>query len=356
MDTFAELDMLPPAAEGFDTVTGKLATYRSIEGRPAVYARSVAEGCLAAVQAWAWERQEGRDHPHWLDWARTAGDWLVSQQAADGASPRAWLAGSAEVLDASTTASHVGVSFLVALARATGEDRYLQAAIRGAEFCWRNGGSEGSFAGGTLDNPNVIDKESAVLALEGFLDLYEYTGDSEWLVRAEVAGTVAESWTYLWNVPMPVDADDAALHFKRGVSTIGYQLIATGVSMTDGFLAVNAAAFARLFQHTGDRHYLDFARLVTHGTKSMLALPGSGWDLRGPGWQQEHWCFAVRRGFGLNRRWLPWVPVAHVKGILRLRELPSAIADAVLGMHPPDSDSCSNAGRLALLARSDYAS
>src|SRR3954447_12484195 len=120
---------------------------------------------------------------------------------------------------------------------------------------------------------------------------------------------------------MPADPDEARLHWKRGGTTVGQQLIATGVSMADLFLSVNAAAFARLAALTGDDHYLDVARLVTHGSKAMFGLPGRTYDLRGPGWQQEHWSLAGRRGFGLNRSWLPWVAVASAKGIFRLRDL-----------------------------------
>jgi hypothetical protein len=325
LDRFATIGLDPPEGEGFDLVTGALTTYREFHGRPAVYARSVAEGALAALRAW------DRDPwPAWRRWARAAGDWLVGAQTPDGGLPRAWEAGTGAVLDDSRSASYVVVPFLVALARATGDDAYLGAAARAGEHAWRFAQAAGGYSGATLDNPDVVDKEAAVLSLEAFLDLHDATGDGVWLERAVDAASVAETWIYIWDVPMPVDAGDGDLEWKHGASTVGSQLIATGVSMTDGFLAVNAAAFARLHVLTGDPHFLDVARLVTHGTKAMLALPGRAFDLRGPGWQQEHWCFAVRRGHGLNRRWLPWVAVAHVLGILRLRDLGPEIAELVL--------------------------
>jgi hypothetical protein len=330
LDSFARLNLDPPAGEGFDLASGRITTYRRAHGVPAVYARSIADGCAGTLKAWAHEASRGQDRPRWLAWACTGGDWLLSAQHPDGSFPRAWTAGTGAVLERSKTATQVPISFLVRLASATGKSAYLEAAVRAAEFCWRMGASSGCFAGATLDNPDVVDKEAAIFALEGFLELHLATGDDVWLGRAVTAASIAETWVYIWNVSMPVDADDDGLHWKRGVPTIGEQLIATGVSTCDGFLAMNAAAFANLYRLTGDEHFLDVARVVTHGTKAMLGLPGRTFDLCGPGWQQEHWCLAIPRGQGLTRHWLPWVAVATVEGILRLYDLDQATSSLVL--------------------------
>jgi hypothetical protein len=330
LDAFARLKLSPPRGEGFDLGSGRPTTYRRIRGTPAVYTRSVADGCAGTLKAWAYESSRGREHPNWLAWACSGADWLLSAQGPDGSFPRAWAAGTGAVLEVSKTASHVPVPFLVRIAGATGKSVYLDAALRAAEFCWRAGGSRGCFAGATLDNPDVVDKESAIFALEAFLDLHAATGDAVWLERAVVAGSLAETWIYIWDVVMPADAAEEDLHWKPGVPTVGEQLIATGVSTCDGFLAMNAAAFAALYRLTGDEHFLEVARLVTHGTKAMLALPGRAFDLHGPGWQQEHWCLAIPRGRGIARHWLPWVAVANVEGILRLEDLDGTTEALVL--------------------------
>ena len=331
LDSFARLPMNPPAGEGFDMDTGELTTYRRFRDKPAVYARSLAEGGLATLQAAGWEqRRHGAQRPRWLDWVAGIGDWLAGQQQPGGALPRAWEAGTGAVLDPSATATYVVVPFLLALHRLRPAAGYGDAALRAAEHSWSGGGARGVFAGATLDNPDVVDKEAAIFSAEAYLAAFDATGEWRWLDRAIEAARAAETWIYIWNVPMPVDADDRLLHWKRGVPTVGHQLISTGVSMTDGFLAANAAVFARLFMQTGDRHWLDLARMVVHGTTAMLALDGRVFDLRGPGWQQEHWSFSPRRGFGLNRRWLPWVPVAHLRGVHRIEDLGPAVAQLVL--------------------------
>src|SRR5690606_8181264 len=139
----------------------------------------------------------------------------------------------------------------------------------------------------------------------------------------------AETWIQLWTPPMPADVDDAELHWKRGRSAVGMQGITTGVTMTDGFLAVNAAAFVRLARLVGDPHWLEVAHLVFHGSKAMLATTLDPLDLAGAGWQQEHWNLGPDRGFGLNRHWLPWAAVATLRGHQRLVELGDPAATAI---------------------------
>ncbi len=330
LDSFARLELHPPVGEGFDLASGRPTTYRKLRGKPAVYLRSLADGCDGTLKAWERETYMGRDRPRWLAWAQSGGDWLLSAQRPDGSFPRAWEAGTGSVLETSSTASHLPVTFLARLSSATGKSVYLESALRAAEFCWNSAGATGCFAGATLDNPDVVDKEAAIFALEAFLELHRSTGDAVWLQRAVTAGSIAETWVYTWDLAMPVDAVEAELDWKPGVPTVGVQLIATGVSTCDGFLAMNAAAFAQLAHLTGDEHFLEVARIVTHGTKAMLALPGRTFDLRGPGWQQEHWCIAIPRGRGLSRNWLPWVTVANVEGIMRLEDLGKETADLVL--------------------------
>jgi hypothetical protein len=166
-----------------------------------------------------------------------------------------------------------------------------------------------------IDNPDVLAKEAASLSLEAYLTFFEATRKSKWLLRARAAASFAETWIYPWNVPMPADDDDAHLHWKRGVPTVGLQLIATRHSLADAYMCFDADEYARLYQYTGDAHYLAVARILLHNTKNMLAMPGRLFDVGAPGWQQEHWSLAPRRGYGLHRGWLPWVATSQLNGI-----------------------------------------
>ncbi len=328
LDTFARLPVSPPRGEGVNLRDGTLTS----GVRPDFYLRALAEGGKWMLRAHEQERAREREHPRWLAWCVDLARWLLTQEQPNGGFPRSWRDGTAEVVNADPRSSSAIVPFFLDLTRATGDGAYRAAALRAAELCWALAGSRGHFAGGTLDNANVLDKEAATLTLEAHLALFDATGDTRWLTRAKDAADFAETWIYLWNVPMPADEDERALHWKPGVTTVGTQLIATGHSLTDAYMAWDVANYARLGQLTHDAHYLDVARLLLHNTKTMVALPDRPFDLIGPGWQQEHWSFAPPRGRGQHRHWLPWVAASGLEGILALEalgpEVYEALADA----------------------------
>jgi hypothetical protein len=136
---------------------------------------------------------------------------------------------------------------------------------------------------------------------------------------------------YIWNVPMPEDAVDEVLYWKKGNSTVGLQLIATGHSLVDAYMCFDVDEYAKLYRLTGDEHYLDVARILLHNTKAMVALPGNLHGLRGSGWQQEHYSLGPRRGVGRCYHWLPWVSTSQLNGIFGLmdfdKELYKELAD-----------------------------
>ena len=163
----------------------------------------------------------------------------------DGSFPRAWEAGTGVVLESSKTASHLPVTFLARLAGATGKSVYLESALRAAEFCWNSGGNQAVLPAPPLTTPMWLTRRRRYSPSRLSWNCTGPPATAVWLNRAVTAASMAETWIYAWDLAMPVDADEADLDWKPGVSTIGMQLIATGVSTCDGFLAMNAAAFAR---------------------------------------------------------------------------------------------------------------
>jgi hypothetical protein len=285
-----------------------------------LYIRSFGDDLKALLKAAKREKSRGREHPEWIAWTKSFADWLLPQQHANGGFPRGWVPVTGEIADSSLQSTYNVIPFLILQSELSDDSKYLDAAIKAGEFAWANGQSEGIFVGGTIDNPNVVDKEAGTLSLEAYLALYSVTKSKKWLDRAQMAAAFAETWIYIWNVPMPDDESDEDLHWKKGVSTIGLQLISTGHSLVDAYMAFDADEFAKLSVWANDPHSRKVAEILLHNTKGMLAVPGRLYDLPGTGWQQEHWSLAPERGLGRKRAWLPWVTTSHLNGIFDLEE------------------------------------
>jgi len=319
------LPSVPLPATGIDLTTGQAWDHIWL----APWLRNATEDMRVLMLAYRREAKLGRPHPEWLAWVRQYCDWLIQQQRADGSFPRRWKPSSNEAAEPSGTASYNAVPVLVLMSEVTGDGKYRESAIRAADYTWTEYGSRGLFVGGASDNPNITDKEAGLLSLEAFLALYEDSHDSKWLDYAEAAGDFAESWIWIWNLPMPADADSSLLHWKRGVSTVGLQgITALHAGGADEYLDCAVALYARLYNYTRDPHYLEVTRLLLHDTKSMVALPGRLYDMRGPGWQQENFGLGPGprgRGVGSHRLWLPWISANHLHGINALEEYDPAL-------------------------------
>ncbi len=317
------LPTVPLQATGYDLATGKPWTGERKEWL-APWLRNATEDMRVLVRAYRRERSRGRQHPEWLNWVKKYIDWLILQQRVDGSFPRRWKSGSDEVAESTGTTSYCPVPLLVMMTDETGDPKYKQSAINAAEYIWKNWGMRGLFVGGASDNPNITDKEAGMLSMEAFLSLYESTQENKWLERAMTAADFAESWIWIWNLPMPIDANDAQLHWKKGVPTIGLQGITARVAGgADEYLDWAVPSYAKLYKYTNDLHYLDVARVLLHDTKSMVALPGRQYDMKGIGWQQEGWSMGPGRngrGVGGHRFWLPWISANHLYGITGLEE------------------------------------
>ncbi len=318
------LSSIPLQATGYDLATGKPWTGERQEWL-APWLRNATEDMRVLMKAYQRERKLGRLHPEWFNWVKSYVDWLIIQQRDDGSFPRRWKPGSSEVVESTGTTSYCPVPLLVLLSEETGDAKYMRSAIKAAEYIWKNFGEKGFFVGGASDNPNITDKEAGMLSMEAFLSLYESTKEHKWLKRAETAANYAESWMWIWNLPMPLDADDAHLHWKKGVSTIGLQgITARGPGGADEYLDWSAPSYAKLYKFTNDRHYYNVAKILLHNTKSMVALPGRQYDLKGIGWQQEGFGLGPGRngrGVGGHRFWLPWISANHLHSIVGLEEL-----------------------------------
>lgn len=288
------------------------------EGELKVFLRQVTEGHHACLKAWKLEKNRDYIHSNWFDWILSFAEWLIRNQNKDGSFYRLYAISGKPVDDATNDCAYV-VPFLLEFSEVTGNKIYKEAAISVGEYLYNNFHNEGHYFGGTLDNPNCYDKEACILAFEAYFYLYKFTGDKKWLKAAEQAATFAETWIYMWNIPMPLD--DRNRFYPSDWTTIGLQIITTGCSAVDMYLSRYAYLYYELGCLTNDEHYKKIAEILHYNTKGTVQLGGSPEDEKYygfalPGFQIEHWGMGRGRGYGLNSGWLPWVSVNHLIDIL----------------------------------------
>ena len=280
------------------------------------FLRVASDGLDGALQAWNVMRRHGQDRPAWLAFCRHYGDWLVQAQAADGSYAREYDFDGHPV-DPATDTTDQPIRFLVDLSMATGEPSYRRAALRAGEYCRRTVHDAYAYVGGTPDNPNVMDKEGGMMALDAFLSLYDLTGEKAWLAAAAQAAEYAETWVYAWNIPMP--AGDPHMVFPKNRTTYGLSLIAAGHSGADSYMAAAPFLYYRLSLLTGQSHFRDVAEMLLHDTKQMLDWDGT-LGYAQPGLQTEALSLPPLRGHGVTH-WLPWLTVAQLEPLVRLRDV-----------------------------------
>lgn len=282
------------------------------------YLRVACDGMVGALMAWDIMQKFGHPKPEWMKFCKGFGDWLVQHQNADGSWYREYAWDGTPAHRGKENTTHP-IRFLVDLWKATGTEAYRKAALKAGAFCWRTVHQGFTYVGGTVDNPNVMDKEAGFMAMEAFLALRDATGDQKWLNAAVQAADFTETWAYCWNIPIP--KEDLATTYPRSASTTGFSIIATGHSGADLFLAGAPFLYYRVYLATGDEHYADFARQLLYDTKQSVDIDGSlGYGH--PGLCTEALSLSVDgqgRGHGVNV-WLPWLTHNMIAPIVRLEE------------------------------------
>ncbi len=285
------------------------------------FLRVASDGMDGALQAWNLAQKHGVSHPNWLTFCRNYGDWLLTAQAADGSWAREYGLDGKPVLTTpaggATDTTDQPVPFLVDLFQATGDARYRDAALRAGTFCLRSVDGAYAYVGGTPDNPNVLDKEGGMMALDAFLALHDVDADPRWLRAACQAADYCETWVYCWNPPVPPGVKSSKL--PPGRRAEGLSLIATGHSGADSYMAAAPFFFYRLYLKTGDTHYRDFARMLLPDTKNMLDYDGT-LGYKYPALQTEALSLTMDRSGGVGV-WLPWLTVVQLTPLTRLRSV-----------------------------------
>ena len=279
-----------------------------------IWLRMLADGMEGILDGYVYLKKQGDDRKDWLAYCVRVGDWLVDSADGDGCWHRAYHPDGSVCLESRANTSNV-LRFLVQLYLATGEERYRAAALKAGEWCYEHIYQGMQYVGGTCDNEDVLDKESGIYAIMGFLALYDLTGEEKWLEACRGAADYTETWTYSWAFPVkPIEN----IHAFHHVDMSGQSLIATGHSGADVYMAACSYLYYRLYLITGDEHYRDFAIFISKNPKQGTDLDGSyGYGRKGLCEESSDlYAFDCRGVYA----WLPWVTYVQTEPVFRMKD------------------------------------
>lgn len=121
-------------------------------------------------------RKHNIEREKWFVWVKRFGDWLCAHQNADGSYYRSYNVDGEPAAESKNNTTHA-IPFLVEFYKVTDNKSYLKAAVAAGEYAWKDVHLKAAYVSGTPDNPDVTDKEAALLTIDAFIALYEATDD-----------------------------------------------------------------------------------------------------------------------------------------------------------------------------------
>lgn len=243
------------------------------------YVRYMSDGMEGILDAYLEEKEAGVIKDAWLARCVEYADWLVKAQNDDGSWYRAYNPHTGEVsqgedgkIGNDKNNTSCAVRYLIRMYEQTGDDKYLNAAIRAGEFVYANGYLSDMYYGGTPDQNNMIDKEAGTMAMYAFTSLYQATGEEKWLDAAEHAAICCASFVYSFD--FTVWGKETNNIYRDLAGTSGISRISTGNSGVDVFSAYFYYEYFKLYVYTGDEFYYELAELIQDNTKQFVNIDG----------------------------------------------------------------------------------
>jgi hypothetical protein len=216
------------------------------------------------------------------------GSWFRAY-APDGdglTSPPAWFGSS---YTERKTGTIFPIAVLTTLHRITGDERYLEAVRASADFIITTFVEPVAYAGGLNDTTHIksvkTDSVGVMFVMRSLWKAHDATGDPRYLDAAVRAAKVLASWVFLWDVPFP----PGTLLDRGGFKSTGWavcDVIAGGGYLDNEFLEFTGD-LANIAVRSGERRLLDVSELVEYGMQYALSTPDNDLGYVAPGIQCE---------------------------------------------------------------------
>ena len=191
----------------------------------------------------------GIDKPEYLKAAFDTCDFALQSQDESGCFAKSWDSDGNVIAKKGTIGCFLILPILTAYKK-TGDEKYLDAATRAFDFYYDELEREGFTTAGALDTYS-IDKESSSPLLRDALALYEITGDSGYVKKAEKIAWYLCTWMMHFTVEYPEDC----LISKLNYDTFGSTSVSTPHQALDQYALRDVQSFLKLYEITGYKQW-----------------------------------------------------------------------------------------------------
>ncbi len=221
---------------------------------------------------------------------------------------------NADTIADSTLNTQIPIRFLVRMYEYTGDSKYLTTAKKAGEYVLSQIIPKGQFSGGTLDTQGVVDRESGIFCEYAMNALYAATGEEKWLTAAIQAAAYVFSWTYTFDfIVYNTNNYAAGIPTSKGYTT-GMSVISTAGYGADSFNAYLYYDFFKLYVWTGNEVFLKMADICQNHTKRIMDIDGEfGYKYRS--YMIEATNISLFRFITAEETgvWLPWITNSNVE-------------------------------------------
>lgn len=210
----------------------------------------------------------------WTSFSLDVCELAVRTQRADGAfCARFGKDGSCQAFERAMGV-HTARAVLEAY-RQTGKKEYLRAVVRGAEFYIRTMVDKESGYGDCTDLLNSTTENDGAFVADFFIDLYRVTGKKRYLDKAVKVAEFCLQFMFTYNVYFPPETECG----RRKMRTRGFSAISPETGFVCFWFALQGNAFLDLWKETGDKRWREYAIAIIRGSMQMIAEPGDTFGL-----------------------------------------------------------------------------
>jgi hypothetical protein len=312
---------------------------------PGNYLRTMVEPMYDLLLCHIFFEKRGQQQSHWIESVERFAQFLIRSQHEDGSWSRGYgsdgqpviidkacLGGASHCVDDEKSSTAIPIPFLCALIEYRGSHHkdtgsFLSAVKRGAQYLLDQNIDLESFRGGTMDNPNLADKEACQYVMAALSSIYRVTKEESYLRGACVAAYHFLSWNYTWNVPMREGTELKTHHFMtRGMGGINS---IWGGGVVDIYSLFHVRELHLLGRECFHEEFVSCAREMVQASLQYVSSAREDFGFADSGMQPEGWGICpqgcdehmIEKGDVWGS--LGWIYSATIDGIDRYEEATS---------------------------------